>query len=128
MTTAVTHRIPTLLDAYQPISDALEVAGIRVTADFTNVHPPCVYIHPPEMEFRFHKGDFTARYRVTVMVGLTDRLKAIGQLSEFMAQVLEALSYRVQTAVPVDVITADQTTAIPAMELSWTARVGRGLQ
>jgi hypothetical protein len=120
--------MPTLLDAYTPISEALEAAGIRVTADFTNVHPPCVYIHPPTMDYRFHKGDFVAGYRVTAMVQMTDRLRAIAQLSELVAQVLAALNYAPTTAQPVDVITNDQSTALPAMELSWSARVGRQLQ
>jgi hypothetical protein len=128
MSAPVQHRLPTLMDAYAPISAALEAAGIRVTADFLNAHPPCVYISPPEMEFRFHRGDYTARNKVTVMVAVTDRLKAISQLSELVSQVIEALQYAPTTAVPVDIISNDQSTALPAMELSWTARVGRGLQ
>lgn len=125
MTTA--HRIPTLLDAYTPVSDAIEGAGIRVSADFQNVHPPCVYIAPPEMDYRFHKGDYTARYRVTVMVAVTDRIRAITALSQLVQQVLEALHYAPTTAMPVDVVTADQSTALPAIELTWTARIGRQL-
>jgi hypothetical protein len=125
MTAAVQHRQPTLLDAYTPISLALEAAGLRVTGDFANLHPPCVYLAPPEMAFRFHKGDYTATYRLTIMVPFTDRLRAIAQLSGLLTQVCEALHWAPTTATPVDIVTGDQSTALPAMELSWSARIGR---
>lgn len=123
-----THRMPTLLDAYQPIVDALEAAGIRVSADVGNIHPPCVFVPPPELSFRFHKADFTAAYRVTVVVALTERLRSIAALSDLLARVLEALRYAPTTATAVDVTTADGSPALPGYELSWSAAVGRGLQ
>ncbi len=116
-------RRPVLMDALQPVLDLLTAAGIRVTLDIVQLNPPGCLLGPPELDFRFAGGDFTATYVLIVVVGSTDRTKAIGNLSDFLTEVLIALGDRAVTARPVDVTLADQSTTLPGYELRWTTRI-----
>lgn len=116
-------RRPIVMDALTPIIDLLEAAGIRVTLDIAQLNPPGCLLGPPELDFRFPGGDFTATYVLIATVGSTDRTKAIVNLSEFLSEVLVALGDRPVTARPVDVTLADASTALPGYELRWSTRI-----
>ena len=116
-------RRPVLMDALQPVLDLLTAAGIRVTMDITQLNPPGCLLGPPELDFRFNGGDYTASYVLVACVGSTDRTKAISNLSEYLTEVLIALGDRAVTARPVDVTLADASTTLPGYELRWTTRI-----
>lgn len=116
-------RRPVLMDSLTPVIDLLTNAGIRVTLDIAQLNPPGCLLGPPELDFRFNAGDFTASYSLTVVVGSTDRTKAIGNLSDYLGEVLAVLGDRAVTARPVDVTLADASTTLPGYELRWTTRI-----
>jgi hypothetical protein len=113
------------MDALTPVLELLEAAGIRVTLDIAQLNPPGCLLGPPELDFRFNGGDFTATYVLIVTVGSTDRTKAIANLSDYLGDVLAALGDRPVTARPVDVTLADASTTLPGYELRWTTRIRR---
>jgi hypothetical protein len=111
------------MDALTPVLDLLEAAGIRVTLDIAQLNPPGCLLGPPELEFRFNAGDYTATYTLIAVVGSTDRSKAIENLSDYLSGVLVALGDRAVTGRPVDVTLMDNSTALPGYELKWTTRI-----
>lgn len=114
---------PTLMDAIRPVLDQLTAAGIRVTLDITQLNPPGCILLPPELDFRFNAGDFTASYTLIATVGSSDRTRMIAALSDYLPTVLQALGDRPVTGRPVDVTLADSSTALPGYELRWTTRI-----
>ena len=125
MSIDIATRRPTLMDALTPVLELLTAAGIRVTMDIVQLNPPGCLLGPPELDFRFNGGDFTASYTLIAVVGSTDRTRAISNLSEYLSEVLVALGDRPVTARPVDVTLADASTVLPGMELRWTTRIRR---
>ena len=123
MSIDVATRRPTVLDALQPVLGALNVAGIRATMDIAQLNPPGCLLGAPELDFRFNAGDFTATYSLIVVVGSTDKTRAIGNLSEYLSEVMVALGDRPLTARPVDVTLADASTVLPGYELRWSTRI-----
>lgn len=118
-------RRPVVMDALTPVVDLLTAAGIRVTLDIVQLNPPGCLLGAPELDFRFNGGDFTASYTLVVVVGSTDRTRAIVNLSDYLSEVLQALGDRPVTARPVDVTLADASTVLPGYELRWTTRIRR---
>lgn len=123
MSIDVANRRPTLVDALRPVTDALTAGGIRVTLDISQLNPPGCLLGPPELDFRFNGGDFTASYSLIAVVGSTDKTRAIGNLSDYLTDVMAALGDRPLTARPVDVTLADASTVLPGYELRWTTRL-----
>jgi hypothetical protein len=123
MSIDIATRRPTLRDAIDPVLDLLTAAGIRVTLDITQLNPPGCLLGPPELDFRFNGGDFTASYVLVATVGSSDRTKMIYSLSDYLVEVLAALGDRPVTARPVDVTLADASTVLPGYELRWTTRI-----
>jgi hypothetical protein len=114
---------PTVMDAIRPVMEQLAAAGIRATLDIAQLNPPGVILLPPELDFRFNAGDFTASYALIAVVGSSDRTRMIVALSDFLPSVLQALGDRPVTARPVDVTLADASTVLPGYELRWTTRI-----
>lgn len=123
MSIDVATRRPTLMDAIRPVLELLTAAGIRVTLDITQLNPPGCILLPPELDFRFNAGDFTASYVLIITVASSDRTRMIGALSDYLAEVLAVLGDRPITARAVDVTLADASTALPGYELRWTTRI-----
>lgn len=119
----VAARRPTVQDALSPVLEALTAAGVRVTMDIAQLNPPGCLLGAPELDFRFNGGDFTATYSLIAVVGSTDKTRAIGNLSDYLSEVLIALGDRPITARPVDVTLADASTVLPGYELRWTTRI-----
>jgi hypothetical protein len=123
MSIDIATRRPTMMDALQPVLDLLTAGGIRVTLDITQLNPPGCLLGPPELDFRFNAGDFTAAYVLILTVGSSDRTRMIHALSDYLAEVLAVLGDRPVTARPVDVTLADASTTLPGYELRWTTRI-----
>jgi len=119
----VVGRRPILLDAMTPILDALSGAGIRVLVDIKVINPPCAFLHPPELAFRFREGDFTARHKLLLIAAASDRTASYANMSDLLLQAQQALGDRAVVAVPAQVETSDLSTFLTAYELSWTENV-----
>lgn len=118
----VDHR-PILLDAMDPITDALTAAGIRCLVDIKVINPPCAFLHPPELAFRFREGDFTARHRLLLICSGSDRTASYRNMSALLLSAQQALGDRAVVAVPDQVETSDLSTFLTAYSLTWTERV-----
>lgn len=124
MTTAVvTPAQPVLLDPLERILETLEAAGIRATLEIKDLNPPGCYLAPPELEFRFRQGDFTATYTLLVCAPNTTRRLQYAAMSSLLFDVQRALGERSTLARPVDVPTNDGTAVLLGYELSWHERV-----
>lgn len=123
MSTVVTPARPVINDAMRPILDALTAAGIRATNDFKMLNPPCAYLAPPELSFRFRQGDFTATYTLLLVSANTSRRLAFDEISSLLLLCQQVLGERAQTARPVDVPTNDGSAVLLGYELSWSERV-----
>ena len=119
----ITDSRPIITDAMAPILDALTAGGIRATNDLKMLNPPCVYLAPPELTFRFRQGDFTAGYTMLVVAANTSRRLAFDEMSQLILQVQSILGERAQTARPVDVPTQDGSAILLGYEFSWSERV-----
>jgi hypothetical protein len=111
------------MDALEPVLAMLDQAGIRVTLDYSKLNPTGCYLGPPELEYRFKAGDFTATYTLLVVAGANDGARAVQALSVELDRVLIALANYPVTARPVSVLPADNSTVLLAMEVSWSSRV-----
>lgn len=114
---------PTLMDAMTPIITALEAADIRVYVSMRDLDPPCCFFPIPELTFRFREGSYSAAYRIVLLVPNTERRIAIESLSELLEAVQVALSWRAQTARPVEVVLADSSAVVLAYEIQFSETV-----
>ena len=51
--TAPATALPVIVSALAPILQALAAAGLRVVEDPKDINPPCAYLAPPTLRFRF---------------------------------------------------------------------------
>jgi hypothetical protein len=123
MSIDVAQRRPTLMDALTPVLDLLAGAGVRVTLDYALLNPPGCLLQLTSLAWRFNGGDFETTYKLTVVTGDTDRTHAVVNLSAELDTIVAALKFAPVTAIPVDVLTADGTSSIPGMELTWSQRI-----
>lgn len=123
MSPVVTDTRPIITDAMAPILDALTAGGIRATNDIKMLNPPCAYLAPPELSFRFRQGDFTASYTLLLVAANTSRRLAFDEMSQLLLQVQTILGERAQTARPVDVPTQDGSAILLGYEFTWAERV-----
>ena len=114
---------PLLSDAMTAVTAALAAAGIRVTLDLRTLNPPCAFLHPPELAWRFRGGDMTVTHRLLLMCSAGDRTASYDRMSDLLISTQQALGDRVVTAVPTDVETSDLSAFLSAYELNWTDRV-----
>lgn len=106
------------------VIDRLKAGGVgRATADLRDVNPPCVYVPPPAIVFRFGKGTADLTWTVAVIVPNTGRDVALRNLTPLIAQVAAALSSTPVTAGrPIDVTGLDGAAPAPAYELTFQTR------
>ena len=119
----VTPGVPTLTEAMRAVSDALTAAGIRVTLDLRTLNPPCAFLHPPDLAWRFRGGDMTVTHRLLLVCSAGDRTASYDRMSDLLISTQQALGDRVVSATPTDVETSDLSAFLTAYELHWTERV-----
>ena len=117
--------VPTLVDAMRPIVIALEANGIRCTADYKFLNPPCCYLPPPDLDFRFRQGDFTANYSLVLIAANTTRRLALEEMAQLLVVVQRVLNDRAVHAIPEDVPTNDGSAVLLAYRLTWSERIRR---
>ena len=101
----------------------LKAAGLRATADLRDVNPPCVYVPPPQIAYRFGKGIADLTWTVAAIVPNTGRDVALRNLTPLIDDVAAALSATpVTTGRPIDVTGLDGGAPNPAYELTFVSR------
>jgi hypothetical protein len=114
-----------LAAAVAGVVDLLRGAGIRATSDLRDVNPPCVYVPPPVLSWRFGKGA-TATWTIAATVPNSGRdaaLKNLGPLIESVTLTLALDGSPVTDGRPIDLTGLDGGAPLPAYELSFTTRI-----
>jgi hypothetical protein len=110
-------------DAVADVVGRLTAAGIRATNDERDINPPCVYISPPAIEYRFGRGDFTALFTAWVVTGAAGRSVDLVNLGAQLDQVGAALNFAAVRADPADLLIPQQAAPLPAYRLTWSERI-----
>lgn len=111
---------PLILEAMGPIMTALQSAGLRVYEDPKDVNPPCVYMAPPTLRFRFNRADYEVDQTLVLCSSNTSKRAQYQELSDLLMKVQDALGFQAVTVRPADIWTADQSAVLAAYELTWT--------
>jgi hypothetical protein len=117
---------PTLADALALILGPLDDAWPgRVFLDVKEINPPCLYLHPPVINFvGLGPGRFTAEFVLLFVTGNSGaRRVAYAELSAMLDQFHAVLPGRGVTARPADIFAADGSSVLAGYELSWTERL-----
>lgn len=122
---AVVPGAPTLLDALLQVLAPLDAIWPgRVFLDVKDLNPPCVFLHPPTINYRtLGEGRFSVDHTLLLIASNTVRREAYGQLSDLLGQFHAALPGRGVTARPADIWNADGTAVLAGFELTWTDRL-----
>lgn len=105
-------------EAAQVIVDRLKSQGIRATTDERDINPPCVYVRPPGLAFRFGKG-WDAQWAVVAVV--PDNGHALAALGPLVDEVQSALG--IVTARPVSLQVPGGAAPFPGYEMLFTERI-----
>ena len=112
-----------LAGAIGDVLDRLRGAGVRAVADVRDVNPPCVYVPPPTISWRFGKGYADLGWTVAAVVPATGRDVALKNLGPLLAAVADALAATpVTDGRPIDLGGVDGSAPMPAYELTFTTR------
>ena len=111
--------------AVQSVVDRLTAAGVRATLDERDINPPCVYVAPPGVVFRFGRGDFTAAFTAWCVTGAAGRSADLATLGGLLESVGIALDWAGVTADPADLLIPHQAAPLPAYRLTWTERINQ---
>lgn len=109
--------------AAQAVVDRLTAGGVRATLDERDVNPPCVYVSPPAIEYRFGRGDFTATFTGWAVTGAAGRSVDLVNLGELLDAVGTALGWAGVRADPADLLIPHQAAPLPAYRMTWTERI-----
>ena len=108
--------------AVQSVVDRLTAAGVRATLDERDINPPCVFISPPAVEFRFGRGGFTAAFTGWCVTGAAGRSVDLNNLADLVELTGAALGWSAVRADPADLLVPDHPLPLPAYRLTWSER------
>lgn len=108
------------------IVDQLRAGGVRATVDERDLNPPCVWVKPPAVTFRFGKGYWDAAWTLQAVVPDSGRDIALGNLGSLLEQVQDALGNVAVTAVPISLLVPGGSAPYPGYELTYSQRIERG--
>ena len=114
---------PLILEAIGPVLTALQGAGLRVFEDPKDVNPPCIYLAPPTLRFRFNRADYEIDFTLLLCSSNTTKSIQYQELSDLLMRAQAALGFPMVTARPADIWTADNTAVLAAYEMTWTDAV-----
>ena len=101
----------------------LLAADIRAVTDTRDVNPPCVFVGPPALSFRFGRpGSFDATVTVQAIVGDTGGRATTEALDTLLGQVGAALGWQFTQAVPAQFPGADGARTMPCYTLTVTSK------
>lgn len=108
-------------------ADVLQVfldAGVRAYDDARDINPPCVYLMPPQGQFRFGRGSLDTTWTVYLVAGDAGARPATKALSDLIDKVAGKFSFttfeRVALAVP------GAGDPLPAYQLTWKSLIPIG--
>jgi hypothetical protein len=109
--------------AVQSIVDRLLAAGVRATNDERDINPPCVYVAPPALVWRFGRNDFDCEFTIWAITNAAGRNVDLVNLGELLADVTQALQFAAVRAEPADLLLPQQAAPLPAYRLTMNERV-----
>jgi hypothetical protein len=109
--------------AVQAIVDRLTAVGVRAVLDERDINPPCVYVAPPAMSWRFARNDFDAEFTIWAITGAAGRNIDLVNLGELIDDVTAALQFAAVRGEPADLLIPQQAAPLPAYRLTFTERV-----
>jgi hypothetical protein len=112
-----------IADAVTSVVDRLTAAGIRATMDERDLNPPCVYVAPPAVAWRFGRGDFECDFTIWAVTGAAGRNIDLPNLAVLVTQVAEALHLITVRAAPADLLVPHQAAPLPAYRITFTEHV-----
>lgn len=110
-------------DAVADVLDRLTVAGIRATDDERDLNPPCVFVGPPVLAWRFARADYDAEFVLWCVTGAAGRRVDLVNLGGLLDQVTAALGFAAVRGEPADLIVPEQSAPLPAYRLTFTERI-----
>jgi len=109
--------------AVQGVLDRLLAHGIRAVNDERDINPPCVFVAPPVITWRFARNDFDAEFTIWCVTGAAGRNVDLVNLGELLDDVTAALQFAAVRGEPASLLVADQAAPLPAYRLTWSERV-----
>jgi len=109
--------------AVQAVVDRITAAGVRATLDERDINPPCVYVAPPAVTWRFGRADFDAEFTIWCVTGASGRNIDLVNLGDLLDRVTIALGFAPVRGDPADLVVPHQAAPLPAYRLTWTERV-----
>lgn len=100
----------------------LKAGGVRATVDERSLNPPCVWVKPPNLAFRFGKG-WTAAWTLQAVVPDTGRDVALGALGRLVEQVQDAMGWTVAAALPISLLIPGGAAPLPGYEMTFNERI-----
>ena len=112
-----------IADVQDQLIGKLLAADIRAVIDTRDVNPPCCFVGPPVLLFRFGRpGAFDATVPVQVIVGDTGGRAITEALDDLLGRVGAALGWQFTQAVPAQFTGADGAPTMPCYTLTVTSR------
>lgn len=116
--------IPDLDAAAAALVAQLSAAGVRATVDERDLNPPCVWVGPPTLSWRFGKGTWDAGWTLTAVVPDTGRAYNTNALAALLVRVQDALGGLPITARPVSLLVPSSGgTPLPGYEMTFSQRI-----
>jgi hypothetical protein len=109
--------------AVQGIVDRLLAVGVRAVLDERDINPPCVYVAPPALSWRFARNDFDAEFVLWVITNAAGRNIDLVNLGELLDDVTAALQFAAVRGEPADLLIPHQAAPLPAYRITFTERV-----
>lgn len=111
--------------ATQSVIDRLTAGGVRAVLDERDINPPCVFVGPPTIKWRFRRGDYDAEFRAWVLAPNSGRNIALKSLGPLLEATAEALGMVTVTAEPADFSVADQAGPLPGYRIVWHEQINQ---
>ena len=116
--------IPDLDAAAAAIVARLTAGGVRATVDERDLNPPCVWVGPPTIAWRFGRDTWDAGWTLTAVVADTGRGYSNNTLAALVVQVQTAMGGQGVQARPVSLIVPGTGgTPMPGYEMTFTQRI-----
>jgi hypothetical protein len=109
--------------AVQQLLDRLLAAGVRAVNDERDINPPCVFVAPPVLTWRFARGDFDAEHVIWCVTGAAGRSIDLVNLGQLLDDVTAAVRFAAVRGEPADLLVPDQAGPLPAYRLTWTETI-----
>lgn len=117
--------VPDISDTLMALAASLSAGGVRTVVDSRDVNPPCALLVPPVFRWTFG-GRLAVDYRLIVIVpssGMATEMKALAPMMDTVSAILGGAPITATPAAFNDPAGGDP---LPAYELTWTAKSGKG--